>query len=558
MRAARFASRRRGSPRRDRSPPPHRRWSRRRRPRRRACAAFELRPNEVAHAPSRARPPSPGARCAARRATSSSSRRAARSTEAPCSGRTSPTARGSGKFCRRRHVSPRRRRRPSSRAARRPSAPRPSRRVIAPIRIPATSVNLVLPWFTGKPYALYAHVSGRSRRAGATAWSMPFGFNMRWEATPVPLASKRRLVRWAAGRGRDRVRRLVPGQCRKGHPDAHERRRRARALQRSTSRTAGGRLVRWRVRAGAAGRRRAARTGCPRSRTAHGARRTRRRTRRGSSGKLQLRALRSRTRSARSRSRSRPSADARDRRSTGDHGARRARSTGSSARMPFTDRDCVNAVFRGSVVGGPAFAPRISGPLGCPTNQGELDAALAGVLPSAKTETAKTFMADGRPVTANETFGRRTTPCRSTSRRRSGRRRATSGRSFRSAINVDDDGRRSRTTTAESPQDACESGRDRRASARSSRPAITTARHAVRLRPPPKGPAPRAGRVDVRSSTPTPLVAWRPVVGATAYEIQWSRTTYPWRARADRLLTVADLVRAPARAPGSGTTASAG
>ena len=25
---------------------------------------------------------------------------------------------------------------------------------IAPIRIPATSVNLVLPWFTGKPYAL--------------------------------------------------------------------------------------------------------------------------------------------------------------------------------------------------------------------------------------------------------------------------------------------------------------------------------------------------------------------------------------------------------------------
>jgi len=29
----------------------------------------------------------------------------------------------------------------------------------------------------------------------------------------------------------------------------------------------------------------------------------------------------------------------------------------------------------------------------------------------------------------------------------------------------------------------------------------------------------------------TPLVAWRPVVGATAYEVQWSRTKYPWRAR---------------------------
>jgi hypothetical protein len=29
----------------------------------------------------------------------------------------------------------------------------------------------------------------------------------------------------------------------------------------------------------------------------------------------------------------------------------------------------------------------------------------------------------------------------------------------------------------------------------------------------------------------TPLVAWKPVVGATGYEVQWSRTKYPWRAR---------------------------
>ena len=70
----------------------------------------------------------------------------------------------------------------------------------------------------------------------------------------------------------------------------------------------------------------------------------------------------------------------------------------------FTDRDCVNAVFRGSVVGGPAYAPRISGPLELPTNQEELDVALAGILPSAKSENAKTYMADGTPVTASETW----------------------------------------------------------------------------------------------------------------------------------------------------------
>ena len=27
----------------------------------------------------------------------------------------------------------------------------------------------------------------------------------------------------------------------------------------------------------------------------------------------------------------------------------------------------------------------------------------------------------------------------------------------------------------------------------------------------------------------SPLVAWRPVLGATGYEIQWSRVAYPWR-----------------------------
>ena len=71
---------------------------------------------------------------------------------------------------------------------------------IAPIRIPATSVNLVLPWFTGKPYALWAHVRAVTTR-GATAWSRPFGFNVRWESTPVPQNTKPGLVRWAPVEG---------------------------------------------------------------------------------------------------------------------------------------------------------------------------------------------------------------------------------------------------------------------------------------------------------------------------------------------------------------------
>jgi hypothetical protein len=44
----------------------------------------------------------------------------------------------------------------------------------------------------------------------------------------------------------------------------------------------------------------------------------------------------------------------------------------------------------------------------------------------------------------------------------------------------------------------------------------------------------------------TPLVAWRPVVGATAYEVQWSKTKYPWRARG-RLTTfsTATVIKLP-------------
>jgi hypothetical protein len=53
----------------------------------------------------------------------------------------------------------------------------------------------------------------------------------------------------------------------------------------------------------------------------------------------------------------------------------------------------VNAVFRGSVVGGPAYAPRVSGPLKLPTNQEELDIELAGILPRAKSENTETYSA---------------------------------------------------------------------------------------------------------------------------------------------------------------------
>jgi hypothetical protein len=65
------------------------------------------------------------------------------------------------------------------------------------LKSPAVAVPISLPWMTGNPYSLYAHVRAITRK-GVTAWSKPFGFNMRWSATPTPLTpAYPGLLRWS-------------------------------------------------------------------------------------------------------------------------------------------------------------------------------------------------------------------------------------------------------------------------------------------------------------------------------------------------------------------------
>jgi len=396
--------------------------------------------------------------------------------------------------------------------------------VIAPIRIPATSVNLVLPWFTGKPYALYAHVRAVTTH-GATAWSKPFGFNVRWEDTPVPMSAKPGLVRWAPVEGATAydvwytdIRKIV-----RTHTNVADQ----RELYSFHLEDSWWQLVRWRVRpvrqvVGALPNGLPAVSYGPWSPTYATTNPA------WAAGKLQVRFALSDEISTESKAAAHQLMPALT--FTGDTGT-----DGREYRLfrayAFTDRDCVNVVFRGSVVGGPAFAPRISGPLKLPANQGELDVALAGILASAETETAKTFMVDGSPVVANETIGEE-------------------GVVRVDLPDVDKDTTRYFWTfvpvgiyvtesgtfeyfDAESPQDACESGRIA-SFGKESRPAITTAGSPYVSGLSPKGRLlAQAGRQPVVYSTP--LVAWRPVVGATAYEIQWSRSKYPWRSRGSSL-----------------------
>jgi len=65
-----------------------------------------------------------------------------------------------------------------------------------PLTVPAVSIPISLPWMTGNPYALYAHVRAHTR-SGITAWSAPFGFNTRWRSLPEQLVPTiPGLVRW--------------------------------------------------------------------------------------------------------------------------------------------------------------------------------------------------------------------------------------------------------------------------------------------------------------------------------------------------------------------------
>lgn len=65
---------------------------------------------------------------------------------------------------------------------------------------PAVSVPLTLPWITGSPYSLYARVRAVLRTT-ITPWSKPFGFNLRWGTLPEPLPSYPGLLRWTPVEG---------------------------------------------------------------------------------------------------------------------------------------------------------------------------------------------------------------------------------------------------------------------------------------------------------------------------------------------------------------------
>jgi hypothetical protein len=209
-----------------------------------------------------------------------------------------------------------------------------------------------------------------------------------------------------------------------------------------------------------------------------------------------------------------------------------------------TDRQCVNVVFTGSVVGSPAYAPRTSGPVELPNS--ELDWATY----PADRDQGSTFNAESLPIVSNEssasaTSGGSTTAPTGPTTTGTATPVPAEFTSTGPFIDLWDLGRTNarywwtvvpvnvrtgpKYQDTESPQDACAAG-EVMEFIRTSQPTTTSL-----VSPFASGLSRFGELVAARTLKPyfyrATLIAWQPAKSATGYEVQWSRTRSPWNAK---------------------------
>jgi hypothetical protein len=403
-----------------------------------------------------------------------------------------------------------------------PSSPAATAEALRNLRSPALALDVALPWITGEPFALHARVRAVLRN-GATRWSRSYGFNVRWGEVPRPLPSVPGLLRWTTVDGATGYEVWILGAARTFTTTANVADQRDLFTFKDASPSLWS-TVRWRVRPLRAlyGE---PLNGLPVAKVGDvgvGA---------WSAvytsynppfdvGPIALRTVISDVQSTPATPRA--------------HRLTPAYAWGGLG-LPFpaahrlwrvyvsTDRDCVNVVFRGAVVGSPAYAPRPTGPLKLPHTAAELQKASAEQIEHGAEGEA--LMLDGTPAETHE--GEGGTAAKVDLWDNS----FASGGYYWTVVPVviepvpNNDSFRYRDL--ELPQDACQSGRVMRF-AKASSPVLTAsgAPFASGLSP--------QGRL-VSSAGPrqafygSPLVAWAPALGAHEYEVQWSRALYPWR-----------------------------
>lgn len=424
-----------------------------------------------------------------------------------------------------------------------------AKNLFANLRSPAVSIDVALPWITGSPYALYAHVRALTKD-GPTAWSRPFGFNVRWTSIPKDLDSPYPgLIRWSPVEGATAYQVWLFG---------------ARKTFMTTTNVADARDLY-----------------------------TFRRTNPAYTSTLQFRVRAQRTLYgdvvsglpattwgpwspvytdvqpplslgtlfgigtisdvSSATAAGRPHALTPGFAFGGDRGSPLDFTGGAPAELyrvyVATDSDCVNVVFRGAIVGSPAYAPRTTGALALPADSAGITAARTTTLDHGVEGQA--FMLDGTESKTNEDSSTvtATAPTTGSTTPSTAAKPAAkidlpdtawpTGGYYWTVVPVVAIPRPGSAVPAagasypveyretELPQDACQAGRVMRFG-KSTPPVVTAS-----SRPFASGLSPKGRLVSAVRSAPsfygTPLVAWSPVLGAQEYEIQWSRTANPWR-----------------------------
>lgn len=402
------------------------------------------------------------------------------------------------------------------------------------LKTPAVSVPVALPWMTGAPHALYARVRARSRR-GLSNWSTPFGFDMRWPTVPYTLPGSQGLVRWTPIEGASayHVWYVNAGKLFTTKTNVADQRD-FYTFHQDQSWTG---VVRWRVRAvrsmyGAPANSLPAVSYGPWSPifTTYNTP--------FASGPL--------TNTGNASDVSTGSTPAAFRLMPSFSFVGNQSLWGSSHELyrvyVSTDRDCVNTVYRGAIVGGPAYAPRISGPLALPQRPVDLAAARSSILKDGKSE-GRTFGPDGFPIVTNESLPSETGTGTGTGDPASGTGAPMlvdlwdSGwperRYYWTVVSVivvaaADDPEKLEYYDIEVPQDTCAAGRVFEFG-KTSQPALTGS-----TSPYVSGMGTGGRYLSARRAKPVfygaPLVAWEPALGADLYEVQWSNKRYPWKS----------------------------
>jgi hypothetical protein len=454
------------------------------------------------------------------------------------------------------------------------------------LTMPAVAVNHQLPWMTGSPDALWARVRWQSLHGKVvTHWSKPFGFNMRWADGDVPTQEPAPvgLVRWAPVEGATSYQVLYTDF----HPSVSFQTTTNVADEREYftlhQKLGWGATIHWRVRAiRFIDDKDVLKNGLPRASygpwsptftTVNPA---------ASAGALAPTDTVSDVWDQHGQAATphdltpgfawTPSAPA----------VTTVPKFGSSLYRVyiFTDADCVNQVFAGSIVGSPAFAPRTSGgPLALPQDTKSLTHWTGSpYLVTSGTE-GDAMDATGTKVSPNELPGSQVGQSGSSDSSGSSAGSSSSA-AAEASVDLWDSGWPSGRyywtvvpVTVETvgpppdpsakdptqpiayqdtavPQDACEAG-NVMSFGKVSQPVVTSSQT-----PYVSGLAPNGRVIASAKRIPalhdSPLVAWQPAVGATTYEVQLSPTSYPWRKTWDST-TLATAIVLPLSSKDVGT-----